>query len=149
MAYASQADVEVACGGRARLVELTDHAGHGGSAVDATVLAAAQQEADSWIDSFAQRVTTVPYSPVPDVIRRLAAAETVYRLKLYRDSVNEEDRLAHEERLAWLRDLAAATVSPTTAGAGGGSSSSGGGASLGFRSDDEDDITRGNLRGFW
>lgn len=104
MAYCAQADVQLAAGGEDRLVELTDVEATG--EVDTDALAAAIASADALIDSYIQRRYSIPLASVPERIKRISAQETVYALKQGRQmAVTEEDRLEHEERLQWLRDV--------------------------------------------
>jgi phage gp36-like protein len=110
MAYARQEDLEIAAGGAAGLRELADHDGDGYP--DQAVLDQAQNEADGWIDGFARRLFKVPFEPVPDAIRALAAAEGVYRLKQYRRVTTEEDRTLRTEREATMRSIEMGKFNP-------------------------------------
>jgi len=113
MAYATQAELEMAAGGLESLVQLTDDAGTG--TLGTAVLAVAQSAADGWVDSYAQRRHATPFAaPVPARIRLLAAEATVYLLKRRRRMIAETDKIAHDERETWLRDLAKGLVSPGT-----------------------------------
>lgn len=145
MAYADQTACEIAAGGAQHLIDLCDHDADG--ALDPAVLAAAQAEADGWIDSYLQRMHTVPLETVPDVVQRLAASETVYRLKVYRRTATEDDARLHEERRSWLLDAQTGKAIP---GADPYPVGDGGGAPIvEIRSDCDFDYTRGNSRGFW
>lgn len=104
MAYCAQTDVEFAAGGYDRLVELTDLDAAGD--VNTDVLAAAIADADAWINGYLQRRHAVPLASVPALVKAASAQETVYRLKVARRSATTEDKEQHEERLAWLRDVA-------------------------------------------
>lgn len=110
--YCTEADVQLVAGGEDRLRELSDLESIG--EVNDFSVAAAISAADAWIDSYAQRRHSVPFSPVPATIKNLSAEETVYRLKMRRHMVSEHDKEQHEERLVWLRDLAKGLVSPGT-----------------------------------
>lgn len=104
MAYSTQTDVELAAGGAAKLVELADQDGDG--SLDTSAVEQAIADADALINSYAQRRNAVPYSPVPDIIRRYSAREAVYQLKVARGCVTELDQARHEELVKWLELLA-------------------------------------------
>lgn len=145
MAYSAQADVELASGGLANLISLTDFDGAG--IVNATSLTAAIASADSWIDSYLQSRYATPLNPVPEHIKRLSAAETVYQLKVARRAVTDDDRLEHGERLEHLRDIsagrAAIGVDPPPA------KSTSVVSEAGTREDDTAAVTRDRLEGVW
>lgn len=71
MAYSTQADIQMAVGGAKRLLELADWDRDG--VTDAAVIADVIAEADALIDSFAAKKFTVPFNPVPQMIRRCSA----------------------------------------------------------------------------
>lgn len=107
MAYTDQDDLIRAAGGEANLLELADLAGAGD--LDATevqaVIAAAQAAADGWIDMHARRLhgARLPFgagvlADVDPYIRKLAADETVYRLKVSRRVQSDRDDRLHDER---------------------------------------------------
>ncbi len=110
MAYSVQADLERAAGGSERLKALTDIEGSG--QLNTAVMDEAIAEADSWINTYARRRYSVPFDPVPDSIKRLSAAEAVYRLKAKRSAVDELDQAQHEERIQWLEGLVKGLVDP-------------------------------------
>jgi phage gp36-like protein len=109
VAYCTQSDVERAAGGANKLVELADWDPDG--TVDAAVLTDAIDASEEWINSYAQRRYNVPFSVVPDIIKRTCAEETVYRLKIGREADVERDRMRHEEREEWLDRLSRGFVS--------------------------------------
>jgi phage gp36-like protein len=119
MAYCTQEDVQQANGGLARLVQLTDWNRLGVPGVDEIVGAIA--EADDLINSFASKVASVPYSPVPGIIRRTSAS--LAKLILVRNRGQLTDRLQLEwDRIAgtdkscpgWLYLLATGVVTVGT-----------------------------------
>lgn len=114
MAYTVQADLEIVAGGPAQLLELCDQNNDG--ILDPAVMAAAQAEADTWIDGKARRLfgALLPFNPVPDAIRMFAANEAVYRLKFWRRVLNENDHTLRQEREATMNDLEAGLWDPVT-----------------------------------
>lgn len=110
-AYVTKAEVERAAGGSQRLIELTDVENSGllnEERVDDVI-----EEASGWVDSFARIRFSVPFASPSTYLRRLVAAEAVYLLKRdRRGMVSDDERIQHEERLGWLRDLAAGKATP-------------------------------------
>lgn len=113
MAYANLAQIEIAAGGNARLVELADFDADG--AADAAVIAAAQASVDGVIDSYCLRYAT-PLANPSDTLRELAAAEVVYRLHEQRGNVQQDSPMhrAHLERVAWLDKVSRGLVVPSS-----------------------------------
>lgn len=146
MAYVTQADVERAAGGAAKLAQLADLDADG--AVDALVLSETIADASRWMDSYIQRRHAVPLTePVPDIVRRFCAQETVYLLKRPRGAVDQQDQDAHDELLRWLEGIAQGSVSlsvdpPPT-------HSSSVRPESGDRSDVDSAATRDSLKGLW
>lgn len=110
MNYAAQIDLEIAAGGRDRLTELSDLDGN--AQTNSVVLQRTRDEVDRWIDSFCQKQHTVPFSTVPLMIREISKYEVIFRLKVNRRMVTEEDTRLHEERLALLREIRDGLVNP-------------------------------------
>jgi phage gp36-like protein len=96
VAYSDQADVEFAAGGAGRLAQLADW--DEDTAVDASAIAAAIATADALIDSFATKHFTVPFSPVPETIRRVSARLAKWEL------VRSRRPLTDPEQREWDRD---------------------------------------------
>jgi len=148
MAYTSVQEVEVAAGGHQALIDLSDQGRTG--EVNKLVVEQAQREADAWIDSHARRLYKVPFDPVPDFIRGLAAAETVYRLKQYARVVDEQDSDARDQRNKDLSDLELGRLNPVDVdpypiGDGGGTPI----AARRSYSTDPLTVTVWSLRGYW
>jgi len=83
MAYATQQQVQIAAGGSAKLIELTDQ--EDTAAIDATVLAEAQKKAEGWMHGYLRLRHTVPVTNLSAegaaTMARLSADETVYQLR--------------------------------------------------------------------
>lgn len=145
MAYSTSTDVQIACGGPARLVELADHDDDG--AADAAVVASAITAADALIDSYLQKRHATPLSePVPASIVRMSAEIAGYVLKRDRRALTDDDRDDHEVRLAWLRDVSKGIATPGPDPVP--SASTNVRPAVLERSEDED-ISRESLKGFW
>ena len=71
MAYLTQAALEVAVGGSAKLIQLTDDDGNG--APDAGVIAQIVAEVDSLVDSYLHKRYAVPLAAAPTTITALVA----------------------------------------------------------------------------
>lgn len=111
MAYCTQADVEIAVGGPAKLVQLSDQDGSG--AVDAGVVANAIAEADAEINSYIGHRYAVPLSPVPDIIKLKSAAwaARVLRRNLYNGQPLADDLEREATDIKWLDRVATGVVS--------------------------------------
>jgi phage gp36-like protein len=100
MAYATQQQIQIAAGGSAKLIELTDQ--EGTSAVDAAVLAEAQAKADGWINGYLRLRYAIPVTPLSvegqATLSRLAADETVYQLLFARRLLADQDMKARADR---------------------------------------------------
>lgn len=106
MAYATQAQIQMAAGGADKFLELADWNGDG--SVDTDVIAEAQSRADGWIDGYLVRYGT-PIEQPSDTLIRLAADEAVYWLRqsrgmlaMYPEAV--EARKDRERQLEEMRD---------------------------------------------
>ena len=108
MAYCTRADVRRVAGGEDKLIALSDLNADG--AIDNAVVRDAIDAAEEWINSYVAKKRAVPLSPVPDIIKRTCAEEAVYRLRLGRDSLTDDDRIRHEERRDWLEGVAAGRI---------------------------------------
>lgn len=147
MAYTTQSDLEIAAGGADDLDELAD---------DPQVIVQAQREADSWIDGYARRLHDVPFGATPDVtprlVRALAAAEAIYRLRQWKRVVGDDDRERRLERERDMASLEAGKLNPVDADPY--PISTGGGTPVvvertGTESAAFGDFGRESLKGFW
>lgn len=103
MTYASQGDVQVAAGGLANLVSLTDQNGTG--AIDLDVLARFQARADSTINGYLRLRYTTPLASPSDEIRDHAAALAVYYLREAKQMLTPHELEAHKARISWLEGV--------------------------------------------
>lgn len=117
MAYSVQSDVQSACGGAKKLVELADWDNDG--VADAAEIATAVTKADALIDSFASKRFHVPFSPVPSIITQMSAslAKLILarnRRQLTQDEADEWTSIAGTEtgKEGWLYRLATGVVTP-------------------------------------
>lgn len=150
MAYSDVTTVRRAAGGAQVLVDLCDQDNSGSDVLDTAVLNAAIADTDALIDSYVAKQRAVPLNPVPAAVARLAAEETVYRLRSQkpRAPIGEIEQQRHQENLDWLDGVAkgritlgvdpqpakSALVSPGVV----------------LRDDDDDaEITASSLEGIW
>jgi phage gp36-like protein len=117
MAYSTQADVQTAAGGAKRFLQLADW--DNTNAIDAAVVTAAIAKADALIDSFASKRFTVPFNPVPEIIKQhsadLAKLIIVKRRGVLDDDQQREwDSIAGTEtgKEGWLLKMAQGVVTP-------------------------------------
>lgn len=97
MAYATRTDLEERYGAD----ELTQRE----SVLPAGAVDRALADADVEIDSYLATRYSVPLSPVPDNVSRIAAA--VARYRILGDAVTELARKEYEDARAWLKEVAA------------------------------------------
>jgi phage gp36-like protein len=108
MPYSTQATVQIAMGGFAKLVQATDQDGLL-NAVDPVVLGQAINEADGIINSYLRKQFAVPLvAPIPDVISNLSAAWAARNLRrnLYKGLVQREDADQEVVDREWLMAVA-------------------------------------------
>jgi phage gp36-like protein len=98
--YSSQSDVQIAAGGSANLVSLTDQENSG--VIDLVVLAKFQAKADSTIDGYLRLRYTTPLAAPTEEIRDHAAALTVYYLREAKQMLTPHELDAAKIRTAWL-----------------------------------------------
>lgn len=110
MPYSTQTDLEEQIS-QAELIELTDDAGSG--AVDATAVARAIADADAEIDSYCGSRYTMPFSPVPVIIRKFSVDMAIYNLFSRRSvlKVPEERQKRYDNAIRFFRDLAKGMIS--------------------------------------
>lgn len=110
MAYATQTDLELACGGAARLVELADWDQDG--AIDAAVVTAQLEAADGWIDGYLRTRFATPIASPSATLIRVVAEEAIYLLRRRRNMVTEQDVADKTARDNWARDVSTGKVRP-------------------------------------
>lgn len=107
MPYTTQSDLDDAAGGAARFLELSDFDGDG--APDVAMIARAQSAADGFVDSFLRKFTGDDLARLrltpSATIRRIAADETIFRLREQRRQVTEDDRASQKLRASELESL--------------------------------------------
>lgn len=109
MPYASTADIEFAAGGPERMRQLFDWAKTG--AVDASVVARAQEHADSMIDGYARLRFSVPILNPSATLRAFAAQLAVHYVRRIRGVITDSEAAEIEkQQLLWLERLSAGRV---------------------------------------
>jgi phage gp36-like protein len=110
MAYCIQADLEEQIS-PAELGELTDDAGSGSA--DTSAVARAIADADAEIDSYCGGRYTLPFSPVPVMIRKLSVDIALYNLHTRRSFAKapEERQKRYENAVRFLRDVSKGLIS--------------------------------------
>ncbi len=114
MTYCTQADVEIAVGGPAKLLQLADQAGTGTlDAAAIAVVAAAIVESDAELNSYIGHRYAVPLSPVPDIVRMKSAnwAARVLRRNLFNGQPLADDIEREGTDIKWLLGVADGTIS--------------------------------------
>ena len=106
MTYATQQDL-IDRFGETELVQLSNRAG--GATVDATVVDRALADADAEIDSYLAARYTLPLSPVPEVVARLAA--DMARFYLFDDRATEQVSKRYDNAVKLLRSIASGAAS--------------------------------------
>lgn len=110
MAYSTQTDLEEQIS-QAELIQLTDDAGSG--SVDTSAVARAVADADAEIDSYCGGRYTMPFSPVPVIIRKFSVDMAIYNLFSRRSvlKVPEERQKRYDNAIRFFRDLAKGLIS--------------------------------------
>jgi len=110
MAYSTQTDIEEQVS-QAELIELTDDTGAG--TVDTSAAARAIADADAEIDGYCGTRYTVPFSPVPAMIRKLSVDIAVYNLFSRRSTLKmpEERQKRYDNAVRFLRDVSRGLIS--------------------------------------
>lgn len=92
------------------LIQLTDDSGSG--EVDVSAVDRAIADADAEIDSYCGTRYTVPFSPVPVMIRKLSVDIAIYNLFSRRAlDVADERQQRYDNAIRFLRDLAKGLIS--------------------------------------
>jgi len=110
MAYSTQTDIEEQIS-QEELVELTDDSGGGG--VSASVVERAIADADAEIDSYCAVRYSVPFDPVPAIIRKISVDIAIYHLFSRRSviKVPEERQKRYDNAIRFLRDVSRGLIS--------------------------------------
>jgi len=105
MAYSLKTDILEQVS-EAELVQLTDDAGAG--SVDDAVVTRAIADADAEINSYCSARYTVPFSPVPVMIRKCSVDIAIYDLYARRPGTLPDERKSrYQDAVRFLRDVAA------------------------------------------
>jgi phage gp36-like protein len=110
MAYSTQTDLEEQIS-QAELIELTDDAGSG--SVDTSAVARAIADSDAEIDSYCGSRYTMPFAPVPVMIRKLSVDIAVYNLFSRRVllKIPEDRQKRYDNAIRFLRDVSKGLIS--------------------------------------
>lgn len=102
--YCANGDVQIACGGRQRLIELTDQESSG--EVNQSVLDQARSAAEAWINSkIGPRFAVQLVAPVPQIVVAYAAQETKFQLMVMRGMITPDEEKAREIREKFFVDV--------------------------------------------
>lgn len=105
MTYASQQNL-IDRFGEDELIQLTDRDNLG--AIDAAVVARALADADAEINGYLSTRYTLPLSPVPAVLEKLAC--DIARYQLFENAVTEIVKQRYENAIRFLKDVVAGKV---------------------------------------
>ena len=110
MTYCTQTDLEEQIS-QNELIELSDDAGAG--VVDDSVVTRAIADADGEIDSYCASRYTVPFLPVPVMVRKLSVDIAIYNLHTRRAvlKVPEVRQKRYENAVRFLRDVSRGLIS--------------------------------------
>lgn len=108
MAYASQTDLEDACGGAARLVQFTDW--NNDRVADADRITSALDKAAGEMDSYIVKQRAVPLANPTPKVKEVNAVIALYALARARGMVNEQLRTDYEDALKWLDGVSKGTI---------------------------------------
>jgi len=103
MSYATQADMTDRFG-TDELIQLTDKGTPPTGTINTAVLDKSLADADATINSYLESRYTLPLSPVPQVLSRIAC--DIARYFLYDERATEQVRKRYEDALRYLRDVA-------------------------------------------
>lgn len=108
MSYCAQADIleQISDG---TLIELTDDGGSG--EIDSSVVTRAIADADAEIDGYCGTRYSLPFSPVPGMIRKISVDLAIYHLYSRRDdSIPEMRQKRYDNAVRLLRDVSKGTI---------------------------------------
>lgn len=109
VSYATQADLENACGGSQRLVQLTDW--NNDRTADADRITAALEAASAEVGSYLSKQRYIPLAvPYPPIVIAVTARIARYRLAASRARATQQDRDDFESDTKWLALVADGTV---------------------------------------
>lgn len=116
MGYASQQDL-VDRFGAAELVQLTDKVNRPQTTTDPVPVERALADASALIDGYIGKVYSLPLSPVPAILAKVAC--DIARYYLHGKAADKDGPVerAYEEAVAWLKDVARGLVQMDVAGA--------------------------------
>lgn len=103
MPYSTLADVTLAAGGAAKLIQLADYDGDG--VVDAGVVDSAIADADGTIDTYLQKRFATPLAAATPAIRRCSARLAVYEMRTQRQMIDKPDEDRHAKDVEWLEAI--------------------------------------------
>jgi len=102
MAYCTQADIQNFEVTEKELIQLTDDDNVGD--VEQSMVTAAIEKADAEIDAYCQGSYTVPFSPVPAIVRGWSA--TLAAFNLYRNRTKPATIIdRYNKVMSWLKDV--------------------------------------------
>lgn len=107
MAYCTKADI-LDLLTEEQLIGLTDD--HGVGRVDDAKVVKAIADADAEIDGYAGERYSLPFSPVPLIVRKLSVDISIYNLYARRQGAPEERRQRYDNSSKLLREIAAGRV---------------------------------------
>lgn len=139
--YCTQRDVEIAAGGRDRLVELSDIDDTG--ELNDDVVRNAIVAASDWVSSLVHTYYRTPLVEVPPIVKVWTAQQAVYMLREQRRMLTESDVQGFQARQSAIQSLRL-TGGVLATGNAPASSTSGT-----FGDDGEERLTRENTRGAW
>ncbi len=91
-----------------RLIELTDDEGIG--QFNESVISEAIEDADSRIDTYCGTVYTVPFSPVPEILKRLSVDIAIYNLFSRRGIGDEVREKRYDNAIRLLKEISTGKV---------------------------------------
>lgn len=108
MPYCTQADIQSLELTTDELIQLTDDGNTG--TIDPAMIAAAIEKADAEIDANCQARYTVPFSPVPKIVKGWSA--TLAAFNLYRNRKKPETLIdRYNKVMSWLKSVREGTAS--------------------------------------
>lgn len=106
MSYTTQADLEARFGA-SEILQLADRDGNG--VIDAGVISLTLADTDAEIDGYLSGRYSLPLSPVPANLARIAC--DIARYRLWKDMASEEVRQRYADAVRYLEKLASGAIS--------------------------------------